>query len=430
MKNAKTYIRIGLLALLSLSATLWLGAQTKSKGAGGRSVLYAANGPELIQYDVDVEKATLTKRDSVMLPQLVQEAWLHPSHKYLYVTWSNGVTGSTVPADDKSPHGTTAYSVDPATGALHQLGEPLHLAERAVYTTVDIDGTHIITAYNDPSNVTVHTIKPDGSLGVLVPPGGKLDTGVYAHMTRVDPSNRAVIVVTRGNAPTPTKKEDPGAIKVYSYKSGVLTNKESVAPNGGYNFQFRHLDFHPSGKWVYLTLERQNKLAVFTRSPDGTLGETPLYSKDPLASPVIQGRAQSTSSIHFHPNGKFIYVANRGTGTVDYKGQKVFAGGENTIAVFSVNPETGEPTLVQTADTHGFHPRTFAIDPTGHLLVVANMVPMKVKDESGGVTTVAACLSVLRIGDDGRLTFVRKYDLETPGNRTLFWTGFVPLPAK
>ena len=49
---------------------------------------------------------------------------------------------------------------------------------------------------------------------------------------RVDPSNRAVILVTRGNAPTATKPEDPGAIRIYHYRDGVLSPGWIVAPSG------------------------------------------------------------------------------------------------------------------------------------------------------------------------------------------------------
>ena len=69
--------------------------------------------------------------------------------------------------------------------------------------------------------------------------------------------------MARGNGPTPSKPEDPGALKVFGYKDGVLTNRASIAPGGGLNFQVRHLDFHPSRPWVFVSLERQNKLHVY-----------------------------------------------------------------------------------------------------------------------------------------------------------------------
>ena len=105
----------------------------------------------------------------------------------------------------------------------------------------------------------------------------------------------------------------------------------------------------------------------------------------------------------------------------------MFAGGENSIAVFSINQVTGEPTLIQSADTRGIHPRTFALDAGGKILVVANMMSLPVRTEKG-VSVVPACLSVFRVGSDGKLDFVRKYDMETGDARALFWMGLMTLP--
>jgi len=38
-----------------------------------------------------------------------------------------------------------------------------------------------------------------------------------------------------------------------------------------------------------------------------------------------------------------------------FNGKRVYRGGENNIAVFSIDPNTGEPTLVQNADPQSFH---------------------------------------------------------------------------
>ena len=80
---------------------------------------------------------------------------------------------------------------------------------------------------------------------------------------------------------------------------------------------------------------------------------------------------------------------------------------------------------MQHEDTRGFVPRTFAIDPTGRLLVVANSVNLDVRSASG-IEHVPANLAVFRIGDDGTLAFVSKHELDT-GGATLFWMGLVPL---
>jgi hypothetical protein len=56
------------------------------------------------------------------------------------------------------------------------------------------------------------------------------------------------------------------------------------------------------------------------------------------------------------------------------------------------------------------------------------MMAVPVRTEKG-VSVQPACLSVFRVGNDGMLAFVRKYDIETGGTRSLFWTGFVSLPS-
>jgi 6-phosphogluconolactonase len=99
--------------------------------------------------------------------------------------------------------------------------------------------------------------------------------------------------------------------------------------------------------------------------------------------------------------------------------------GQNTIAMFTVDHVTGEPRLAQAIETHGFHPRTFSIDPNGRMLVVANLIELPVRD-GDAMRTRPATLSTYKIGDDGRLTFVRSYDIETNG-LLQFWGGFVGL---
>jgi 6-phosphogluconolactonase len=81
--------------------------------------------------------------------------------------------------------------------------------------------------------------------------------------------------------------------------------------------------------------------------------------------------------------------------------------------------------LLQHTDTRGIHCRTFYIDPSGRLLVAAHIMPLPVRD-GAGVRIVPASLAVFRIHDDGRLDFVRKYDVDV-GDRTMFWMGMFGL---
>ena len=160
------------------------------------------------------------------------------------------------------------------------------------------------------------------------------------------------------------------------------------------------------------------------RMPGDVIESAAAFTRDTLADRANMKPRQHGGTIHVHPNGRFVYVANRADHTVDFNGGKVFDGGENSIAVFSIDPESGEPTLIQHADTHSFHVRTFAFDPSGRLMVAASIKPLAVR-EGSNVRIVPAALSVFRV-TDGKLEFVRKYDVETNGG-THYWMGIVGL---
>jgi 6-phosphogluconolactonase len=100
----------------------------------------------------------------------------------------------------------------------------------------------------------------------------------------------------------------------------------------------------------------------------------------------------------------------------------------NEIAVFRINEATGEPTLIQNADTRGFTPRTLSLDPSGRVLVVGNQSSVSVRD-GDSTTEVPANLAVFRIGADGALTFVQRHDVAV-GRKPLWWMGIVALPPR
>jgi 6-phosphogluconolactonase len=398
-------------------------ASAQQRPASGKVALYANVGADLTHYDVDVDKMTLTPRETVTVPARVQYAWPHASRRYLYVASSNTVPGTSIVGTE---HHVTAFAIDPATGALKKHGEAIRLPTRPIHLSTDIPSDNILVAFSNPSSVRVYRVNKDFTPGEEVAQPGPIDAGIYAHQVLVTPDNKLAIIVARGNEGTPAKAEDPGALKVFDYKDGVLTNGVSVAPNGGKEFGPRHLDFHPTKPWVYVSVETQNQMMMFPIE-NGRLAPNPAFVASTLAEPNKIRARQAASTVHVHPNGRFVYGANRAEQTEDYQGQKVFKGGENSIVVFAIDQATGEPKPIQHIETRGIHPRTFHIDPSGRMLVAEHNLPVKVRD-GDQIKTVMAGLSVLRIGDDGKLEFVRKYDIDV-GDKTMWWMGMVPLSA-
>jgi 6-phosphogluconolactonase len=385
---------------------------------------YASVGPRLMQYELDPADASLTPRVSVMLPSNVQYAWPDPARRFLYVIASNNRPGGLDP--EAGGHCAQAFRIS-AGGALTAHGPAVPLQYRPIHATVDPGGRFLLIAYNLPSSVTVHRIAPDGTIGAQVQQPSTLDVGIYAHQVRVSPSGHTVTLVTRGNDPRPGHAEDPGALKVFAFRDGQLSNLQSLAPHSqGLGFGPRHLDF--GGRFAFVSLERENSLCVYALAPDGRLSEAPLFINSALLDPDAKSKypGQTAGPIHVHPNGRYVYQSNRGSGTLDYNGQQVWNGGENDIVAWRIDPVTGEPTRIQNIDSHGFEIRTFTMTPDGGILVAAAQNRLLVRD-GDAVKPVSAGFSLYRIGADGKLTFLRKQDVDT-ATGTLFWSGLLTMP--
>ena len=149
-----------------------------------------------------------------------------------------------------------------------------------------------------------------------------------------------------------------------------LSDEISIAPQDGLGFRARHLDFHPTRPWVFLTIEAQNRLQLYRRSDVG-LEPTPAFSASTLSDGGGVRPGQTASTVHVHPSGQFVYVGNRGASTRRTQRDR---------CCFRINETTGEPSLIQNVDTRGFTPRTFALDPSGRLLVVGNQNSVSVSE--------------------------------------------------
>ncbi len=385
-----------------------------------RVALYANVGAVLTHFDVDVAHPELHQRESVTLPAAVQYCWPHRDRRRLYVASSSGGPGG---VQAGAEHHVTAFTIDPTTGALTQLGDPMRLPARPIHLTLDNESRHVLVAFNNPSSLRVYRLKQDGTPGEEAPQG-KMDAGIYAHQVRVTPDGRHVVLVTRGNEGTAQRPEDPGALMVFDYQDGVLSNQYKIAPNGGRGYGPRHLDFHPTKPWMFVSIETQNQMHMYRMQGGKPLPDV-VVNKTTLLEPNNIRSRQAAGTVHVHPNGRFVYGANRSQDVVDFKGQPVYKGGENSIVVYAVEQRTGDLTAIQHIETRKVHPRTFHIDPTGRMLVAQHNVPIKVRD-GDSVRTVPAGLSVFRIGEDGRLTFARSYDIDV-ADQSMFWMGMVAL---
>jgi 6-phosphogluconolactonase len=373
-------------------------------GAAGTSRgIYASKGAVMTHFDIDVLTGSLTARSTMTFPYAIQYAWPHPTRRILYVAWSKATT-TDGPIGDQ---GVSTVLLDEAGRLDSVLGSPLLLRKRPVHLSVDPPAQYLLVAHNNPqATASVWALGTDGSVGTEVPQPGIVDGGFYAHQVRVDPTNKMAIMVTRGSPVRenpPSGQEDPGAIKVFQYDQGQLHNEISLPPGGKLYFNPRHCDFYLD-RWVFVSIEEQQELRVYERVGAYDLSPTPLWIKSTMADPAHADQSlfpqQQASAVHISPDRRFVYVGNRNSSST----------GENNIAVFSINPSTGEPTKIQNADAHGFVPRTFTFDVSAQLLIAANQSTGTVVDVDGASNTVPSNLAIFRILRDGTLRYLSKLE--------------------
>jgi 6-phosphogluconolactonase (cycloisomerase 2 family) len=381
----------------------------------GKIVLYAGEGSALNEYAVDPSTGDLTRETSLPLPYPVHYAAADPRSRFLYVSCS----------DSHTNHLVFAFAIDPVTGALTRRGEPLvPPGGRVIHLSVDRTGEHVVLAHPQTGQVAVVAVNADGSLGALVQQPGDTATGFFTHQSLLNPEGNGLVVCSVGGAATPGSPDVPGRLTVFAYERGLLTRTQSLVLDAGAGP--RHVDYG-QGR-VFVSAERSNRLLVYGYE-GGVLGAAPLFDVSSLVDPSHVRPRQRAAAIHLHPSGRFLYQSNRADFAqprdVDGKATPVFVGGENSIAFYTLSDPAGEPTRVESYDTHGIEPRTFTIDPTGQLLVVGNQESRSVVDERGKLAEIPRSIAVFRVASDGRLRLLHKVDV---ASGDVMWLDSLRLP--
>lgn len=389
--------------------------------------VYITVGPVLTHYLMDRETGVLTSRQSITLPSRAQYGCAHSSLPVLYVCGADrGAAG------EAQPYHLCAFLRD-EQGDLTPHGVVVPLPARPIHLTVDRDGRHVFVAYTGAPGISVHIIAPDGTIGEEVPRATDFHVGVKPHQVCVTPDDERAILVIRGAKGFGKPSYVGGGFQSLRFDQGEVANVALVEPapdRAPRGFNPRAIDFHPTMPLVFATLEAQNEVSVHA-CQGHEIDPAPLFTHSLLEHPEAVHKGQDGGEVHVHPDGRHVYVANRNDG---YAGVEtgpswltpdpvpVFAGGENSIAVFRIE-DAGRLTLVQHVSTRGLHPRTVALDPAGRFLIAANIAPTLL-GEGEDLTPVPASLCIFRIGADGQLTFLHKHDLDVAPEK-LWWVGIV-----
>jgi 6-phosphogluconolactonase len=250
----------------------------------------------------------------------------------------------------------------------------------AVATVIKQNGAPVVDARADDATVALYPVRPDGSLEpacdvAVFPPRQPGDPGKNpaAHQVIFDRSQKWAIASDNGG--------DHLYVYPFNPKTRTLVGKAFPTPPGKAP---RHFALHPRAPYVFITNEQEASVSAFHF--DSSTGEvSPLQTVSTLQAGYA-GPAVSPSDIRIHPNGAFLYAANRG---------------DDSLAIFAVDQTTGRLTLGDVVKTGGRNPREMGFEPTGRYLYVCNI-------QSGDVTTFAVD------GATGGLTRGPQMKLERP----------------
>ena len=382
------------------------------------SNFYAAIGDQLIHFNANIDTAKLKQNASVRFGLNIQYVWSHPNLSIIYLALSNGG-----PGNKGTKHQLCACNLNTKDGTIEDIINSVPLPYRPLHLSIDRQKKHVLVAYNDPCFISVHQLETNGAISSRIKQDINLDEGIFGHQIMATPDGKEAIFICRGFDPLNGQPERPGALKFFDYEDGKLSFKHSIAPNHGIGFGARHLDFHQNKNWVYLAVERQSEIHFLRINEDAT-NKIIEQKVSTLAHDVQPGVRQAASAIHIHPNGNFVYVSNRAYLAKKYSPEQIIPNGEDNIAVFKINRETGTVNLIDNVDTNGSLPRTFSIDPSGRLLIAANSEPARKKNKLGQVVDLPVSLSLFKIDGDGKLE--QTENLAFPNDdRLLFWAGFL-----
>jgi 6-phosphogluconolactonase len=293
---------------------------------------------------------------------------LHPNRRVVYALTQVGA------GDGKTSGAVAAFEVKPESGRLTALNVESTNRGALTHLAVDATGRMVVAASYGGAYVVSFPIEPDGRLGArasLISHEGPLgpnhtrQDAPHPHSVTLSPDNRFAFVA------------DLGLDRVFAYQltveQGRIAPNEpafaSIAPGSGP----RHTKFSSDGKSFYVLGELDG--TITSCRYDAARGVVEPFQRVSTLPDDFTGK-NSASEVRIHPNGRFVYSANRG---------------HNSLAVFARDPETGALTRVELVPSGGEAPRNFALSPDGAWLLCAhqttnNLTVFRVNAETGRLT--------------------------------------------
>lgn len=283
-------------------------------------------------------------------------------------------------AVNEPKHTVTAFRVE-SNGLLTRLNSQPTGGNSPAHVSLDATNRIVLVANYTGGSVATFPIQPDGSLGERAAfiqltgsgPDPKRQTAPHAHSIYTSPDNQFAYVCDLGT--------DKIWIFHFDAKTGALTPADpafATVPAGGGP---RHMAFAPTAPFAYANNEMALTVtALSLEASHGTLTPRQTLSSLPEGVPTA---GSGSAAIRLHPNGKWLYVANRG---------------HDSITQYGVGSD-GQLTWIDNVPHVPTFPRDFTLDPSGKFIVVAGqkgngISTYKINPQSGKLTPAADSITV------------------------------------
>ncbi len=266
---------------------------------------------------------------------------IHPTHKYLYAV------------NEQDDGKISAFQIDSTPqGHLTFINQQSSRGGSPCYLSTNQAGQYIFVAnYNDGTVAILPIDKNDGSLK----PSSGFDQQIGSSINPDRQQSSHTHCILLDKTEENLFSANLGSDEIYTYRffpnNGSLSRstitKTAKAGDGP-----RHFVFNSNQKLLYVINELESTITVYRYS-------SILHSVQTISTiPENFTSDNAGAEILLHPvTGNYLYASNRG---------------HDSIAVFTVDHNTGYLSLIQHINVQGRTPRNFNITPNGKYLIVAN----------------------------------------------------------
>lgn len=297
-------------------------------------------------YDVDVKEGTLAERKVIPVNN---SSYVVKSKngKYLYSIADEGVAVFAIKED----------------GDLEMINKVGIDGMRGCYLSVDDEGKYLfVGGYHDGKVTAVHTHK-DGRLGRVFDGvfhkgiGSVAERNFRPHVSCVVPTPEGKYICAVDNGIDQVKLYRVNTVRNRLELVDILRCKRESGP--------REIVFSKDGGYAYILFELMNLVGVFRYKDNGKTPEFELIQTVETLSDELDPLHDCAAAIAISPDGKYLFTSTAG---------------DNSLAMFKIDPESGTLTKEFALPISGEYPKDIALFPDGKHIAVVN-------HESNSITT-------------------------------------------